>query len=60
MTYSHIYIIDTGKVTKECQKIASDFFKQEVIFVKILKIALLLVQIILIFSKKNVCKIIPL
>ncbi|EAH8237590.1 formyl transferase [Campylobacter coli] len=34
MTYSHIYIIGTGKVTKECQKIASDFFKQEVIFVK--------------------------
>lgn len=34
MTYSHIYIIGAGKVTKECQKIASDFFKQEVIFVK--------------------------
>ncbi len=56
MTYSHIYIIGTGKVTKECQKIASDFFKQEVIFVKILKIALLLVQIILIFSKRMCAK----
>lgn len=28
MTYSHIYIIGTGKVTKECQKIASDFCKK--------------------------------
>ncbi|HED0575922.1 TPA: formyl transferase [Campylobacter jejuni] len=34
MTYSHIYIIGTGKVVKECQKIASDFFNQEVIFLK--------------------------
>lgn len=34
MTYPHIYIIGTGKVAKECQKIASGFFKQEVIFVK--------------------------
>lgn len=34
MTYSHIYIIGSGRVAKECQKIASDFFKQEVIFLK--------------------------
>lgn len=34
MTYSYIYIIGTGKVAKECQKIANDFFRQEVNFVK--------------------------
>ncbi|HFZ5126865.1 TPA: formyl transferase, partial [Campylobacter jejuni] len=28
MTYSYIYIIGTGKVAKECQKIANDFFRQ--------------------------------
>ncbi|EAI7465300.1 formyl transferase, partial [Campylobacter coli] len=27
MTYSYIYIIGTGKVAKECQKIANDFFR---------------------------------
>lgn len=32
--FENIYIIGTGKVVKECQKIASDFFKQEVNFVK--------------------------
>ncbi|BEK07619.1 formyltransferase family protein [Campylobacter jejuni] len=32
--FKDIYIIGTGKVAKECQKIASDFFKQETIFVK--------------------------
>ncbi|RTI93781.1 formyl transferase [Campylobacter jejuni] len=34
MKFENIYIIGTGKVVKECQKIASDFFKQEVNFVK--------------------------
>lgn len=32
--FENIYIIGTGKVVKECQKIASVFFKQEAIFVK--------------------------
>lgn len=32
--FKDIYIIGTGKVAKKCQKIASDFFKQEAIFVK--------------------------
>ncbi|EAL5963626.1 formyl transferase [Campylobacter jejuni] len=31
--FENIYIIGTGKVIKECQKIANDFFKQEVNFV---------------------------
>lgn len=34
MNYLNIYILGTGKVAKECQKIASEFFNQEVIFLK--------------------------
>lgn len=34
MTYSYIYIIGTGKVAKECQKIASDFFQTRSKFCK--------------------------
>ncbi|EAJ6684817.1 formyl transferase, partial [Campylobacter coli] len=32
--FENIYIIGTGKVAQKCQKIACNFFKQEVIFLK--------------------------
>ncbi|MBK1973968.1 formyl transferase, partial [Campylobacter sp. TTU-622] len=34
MEYENIFIIGDGKVAKECQKIAQNFFQQEVKFIE--------------------------